>query len=162
MWSLKGHSKLMYRDVAPLHLPNNSSDTLDGHLALLSQTLHYSAMLKSQDNQHSEVYKKAYQYFHSKIRLWMLRISFFFFLSNFVIHFKCQSFTLLLTEIEAKEACTWLRAAGFPQYAQLYEGRTPVFPTSPVHDQNALSYSGHICLTKCIDGKTVVLVRDVA
>lgn len=25
-------------------------------------------------------------------------------------------------EIEAKEACTWLRAAGFPQYAQLYEG----------------------------------------
>ena len=28
-------------------------------------------------------------------------------------------------EIEAKEACTWLRAAGFPQYAQLYEGKTP-------------------------------------
>uniref|UniRef100_A0A8D3BM49 StAR-related lipid transfer protein 13 n=1 Tax=Scophthalmus maximus TaxID=52904 RepID=A0A8D3BM49_SCOMX len=25
------------------------------------------------------------------------------------------------TEIEAKEACDWLRAAGFPQYAQLYE-----------------------------------------
>uniref|UniRef100_A0A5G2QAM2 Uncharacterized protein n=1 Tax=Sus scrofa TaxID=9823 RepID=A0A5G2QAM2_PIG len=24
-------------------------------------------------------------------------------------------------EIEAKEACDWLRAAGFPQYAQLYE-----------------------------------------
>lgn len=28
-------------------------------------------------------------------------------------------------EIEAKEACTWLRAAGFPQYAQLYEGKAP-------------------------------------
>ena len=28
-------------------------------------------------------------------------------------------------EIEAKEACTWLRAAGFPQYAQLYEGMDP-------------------------------------
>lgn len=28
----------------------------------------------------------------------------------------------LPAEIEAKEACTWLRAAGFPQYAQLYEG----------------------------------------
>lgn len=28
-----------------------------------------------------------------------------------------------LSEIEAKEACDWLRAAGFPQYAQLYEGR---------------------------------------
>lgn len=27
-----------------------------------------------------------------------------------------------LSEIEAKEACDWLRAAGFPQYAQLYEG----------------------------------------
>ncbi|XP_075458001.1 rho GTPase-activating protein 7-like isoform X2 [Ascaphus truei] len=26
-----------------------------------------------------------------------------------------------LSEIEAKEACDWLRAAGFPQYAQLYE-----------------------------------------
>ncbi|XP_056681142.1 stAR-related lipid transfer protein 13 isoform X2 [Monodelphis domestica] len=26
-----------------------------------------------------------------------------------------------LEEIEAKEACDWLRAAGFPQYAQLYE-----------------------------------------
>lgn len=31
---------------------------------------------------------------------------------------------LFLTEIEAKEACDWLRAAGFPQYAQLYEGNT--------------------------------------
>ncbi|XP_050658143.1 rho GTPase-activating protein 7-like [Macaca thibetana thibetana] len=26
-----------------------------------------------------------------------------------------------LAEIEAKEACDWLRATGFPQYAQLYE-----------------------------------------
>uniref|UniRef100_A0A3Q3GZZ1 Rho GTPase-activating protein 7 n=1 Tax=Labrus bergylta TaxID=56723 RepID=A0A3Q3GZZ1_9LABR len=26
-----------------------------------------------------------------------------------------------MLKIEAKEACTWLRAAGFPQYAQLYE-----------------------------------------
>lgn len=31
---------------------------------------------------------------------------------------------LCLIEIEAKEACDWLRAAGFPQYAQLYEGNT--------------------------------------
>lgn len=29
-----------------------------------------------------------------------------------------------LAEIEAKEACDWLRAAGFPQYAQLYEGNS--------------------------------------
>ncbi|KAI9579110.1 hypothetical protein GQX74_014727 [Glossina fuscipes] len=26
------------------------------------------------------------------------------------------------SEIEAVEACKWLRAAGFPQYAQMYEG----------------------------------------
>ncbi|XP_053574547.1 rho GTPase-activating protein 7 [Bombina bombina] len=28
---------------------------------------------------------------------------------------------MIVTQIEAKEACDWLRAAGFPQYAQLYE-----------------------------------------
>ncbi|XP_037812295.1 serine-rich adhesin for platelets-like [Lucilia sericata] len=28
-----------------------------------------------------------------------------------------------LAEIEAVEACKWLRAAGFPQYAQMYEGK---------------------------------------
>lgn len=33
-----------------------------------------------------------------------------------------------LAEIEAKEACTWLRAAGFPQYAQLYEGEETTPP----------------------------------
>ena len=27
------------------------------------------------------------------------------------------------SEIEAVEACKWLRAAGFPQYAQMYEGK---------------------------------------
>lgn len=31
------------------------------------------------------------------------------------------SFSFL--EIEAIEACKWLRAAGFPQYAQMYEGK---------------------------------------
>uniref|UniRef100_A0A672V208 Rho-GAP domain-containing protein n=1 Tax=Strigops habroptila TaxID=2489341 RepID=A0A672V208_STRHB len=30
---------------------------------------------------------------------------------------------VLMAEIEAREACDWLRAAGFPQYAQLFEGR---------------------------------------
>ncbi|XP_068013699.1 stAR-related lipid transfer protein 8 isoform X1 [Melanerpes formicivorus] len=38
---------------------------------------------------------------------------------------RAKSFTLLEdkkdAEIEAKKACAWLRAAGFPQYAQLYE-----------------------------------------
>uniref|UniRef100_A0A6Q2XCS3 StAR related lipid transfer domain containing 13a n=1 Tax=Esox lucius TaxID=8010 RepID=A0A6Q2XCS3_ESOLU len=32
-----------------------------------------------------------------------------------------QLLTKLTQEIEGKEACDWLRAAGFPQYAQLYE-----------------------------------------
>jgi hypothetical protein len=33
---------------------------------------------------------------------------------------KCVCLSL---EIEAKEACDWLRVTGFPQYAQLYEGK---------------------------------------
>ncbi|KAG5285035.1 hypothetical protein AALO_G00033360 [Alosa alosa] len=34
---------------------------------------------------------------------------------------------MLITKIEAKQACDWLRAAGFPQYAQLFkECRFPV------------------------------------
>lgn len=31
--------------------------------------------------------------------------------------------TFMTAEIEAVEACKWLRAAGFPQYAQMYEGK---------------------------------------
>lgn len=31
---------------------------------------------------------------------------------------------MFVTEIEAAEACKWLRAAGFPQYAQMYEGKS--------------------------------------
>ncbi|XP_056140338.1 LOW QUALITY PROTEIN: rho GTPase-activating protein 7 [Lampris incognitus] len=34
---------------------------------------------------------------------------------------------MLITKIEAKEACDWLRAAGFPQYVQLFkDGRFPI------------------------------------
>uniref|UniRef100_A0A8C0XPK4 SAM domain-containing protein n=1 Tax=Castor canadensis TaxID=51338 RepID=A0A8C0XPK4_CASCN len=43
-------------------------------------------------------------------RLWLWRGQ------NSRVHGKFQCW-----EIEAKEACDWLRAAGFPQYAQLYE-----------------------------------------
>ncbi|XP_058653440.1 rho GTPase-activating protein 7 isoform X4 [Onychostoma macrolepis] len=44
-----------------------------------------------------------------------------------------------LTEIEAKEACTWLRAAGFPQYAQLYEdGQFPIEISSVTRDHDFL------------------------
>lgn len=43
-------------------------------------------------------------------------INILFLLNNFFFSF----FKYL--EIEAIEACKWLRAAGFPQYAQMYEG----------------------------------------
>ncbi|XP_017271811.1 stAR-related lipid transfer protein 13 isoform X2 [Kryptolebias marmoratus] len=36
------------------------------------------------------------------------------------------------TEIEAKEACDWLRAAGFPQYAQLFEDSQFPIDITPV------------------------------
>ncbi|XP_051983010.1 rho GTPase-activating protein 7 isoform X1 [Xyrauchen texanus] len=42
-------------------------------------------------------------------------------------------------EIEAKEACTWLRAAGFPQYAHLYEdGQFPIDISSVTRDHDFL------------------------
>uniref|UniRef100_A0A3B1JSF1 Rho GTPase-activating protein 7 n=1 Tax=Astyanax mexicanus TaxID=7994 RepID=A0A3B1JSF1_ASTMX len=42
-------------------------------------------------------------------------------------------------KIEAKEACTWLRAAGFPQYAQLYEdGQFPTEISSVTRDHDFL------------------------
>uniref|UniRef100_A0AAR2J440 Rho GTPase-activating protein 7 n=1 Tax=Pygocentrus nattereri TaxID=42514 RepID=A0AAR2J440_PYGNA len=42
-------------------------------------------------------------------------------------------------QIEAKEACTWLRAAGFPQYAQLYEdGQFPIDISSVTRDHDFL------------------------
>jgi hypothetical protein len=36
--------------------------------------------------------------------------------------FCCMDYSFCVSEIEAAEACKWLRAAGFPQYAQMYEG----------------------------------------
>uniref|UniRef100_A0A3Q3F1N1 StAR related lipid transfer domain containing 13a n=1 Tax=Kryptolebias marmoratus TaxID=37003 RepID=A0A3Q3F1N1_KRYMA len=42
-------------------------------------------------------------------------------------------------EIEAKEACDWLRAAGFPQYAQLYEdSQFPIDISSVKRDHDFL------------------------
>lgn len=35
--------------------------------------------------------------------------------------------SFLISELEATEACRWLRATGFPQYAQMYEGKKIVF-----------------------------------
>uniref|UniRef100_A0A672FLP5 Rho GTPase-activating protein 7 n=1 Tax=Salarias fasciatus TaxID=181472 RepID=A0A672FLP5_SALFA len=47
--------------------------------------------------------------------------------------------TFSSVEIEAKEACTWLRAAGFPQYAQLYEDvQFPIDISSVTRDHDFL------------------------
>ncbi|KAJ8410944.1 hypothetical protein AAFF_G00179790 [Aldrovandia affinis] len=44
-------------------------------------------------------------------------------------------------EIEAKEACDWLRAAGFPQYAQLYEDSCfPINISSVTRDHDFLDH----------------------
>ncbi|XP_067842052.1 stAR-related lipid transfer protein 13 isoform X2 [Heptranchias perlo] len=50
-----------------------------------------------------------------------------------------QLLTIIQQEIEAKEACDWLRAAGFPQYAQLYEdSRFPIDIASVKKDHDFL------------------------
>lgn len=42
----------------------------------------------------------------------------------------------LFLEIEAKEACDWLRVTGFPQYAQLYEGKAGCHLILSQHSHN--------------------------
>uniref|UniRef100_A0AAZ3SDW3 StAR-related lipid transfer protein 13 n=1 Tax=Oncorhynchus tshawytscha TaxID=74940 RepID=A0AAZ3SDW3_ONCTS len=44
----------------------------------------------------------------------------------------CSKMTNAGAELEAKEACDWLRAAGFPQYAQLFEDSQFPIDISPV------------------------------
>uniref|UniRef100_A0A672ZLN8 StAR-related lipid transfer protein 13 n=1 Tax=Sphaeramia orbicularis TaxID=375764 RepID=A0A672ZLN8_9TELE len=61
------------------------------------------------------------------VDLWTQRVSISFF------------FFFFFAEIEAKEACDWLRAAGFPQYAQLYEdGQFPIDISSVKRDHDFL------------------------
>ncbi|XP_055061708.2 rho GTPase-activating protein 7 isoform X2 [Misgurnus anguillicaudatus] len=68
-------------------------------------------------------------------------------LSEHIRYSTCRALDLLnrntwdqrLTEIEATEACTWLKAAGFPQYAQLYEdGQFPIDISSVTRDHDFL------------------------
>lgn len=68
-----------------------------------------------------------------------LPVVWFHFLSLFQ-----NTYSLVFSEIEAKEACDWLRAAGFPQYAQLFEGNkgTQWTPTHIHHKE------GKCCLVK--------------
>lgn len=75
----------------------------------------------------------------------------------------CLCFFFCFPEIEAKEACDWLRAAGFPQYAQLYEGNThihtrdtprvvSIYPAPLSHTKTCMfnSAPGFLSLTPCI------------
>ncbi|KAI3373895.1 hypothetical protein L3Q82_022464, partial [Scortum barcoo] len=65
----------------------------------------------------------------------------------------------LRTEIEAKEACDWLRAAGFPQYVQLFKDcRFPVDIEWAKHDHHFLDKDAldSLCrrlstLNKCVE-----------
>lgn len=58
--------------------------------------------------------------FYTNFRLLCYKycLIFYFLKSQFL-----SIYYFFFTEIEAKEACKWLRAAGFPQYAQMYEGK---------------------------------------
>ncbi|KAM9332421.1 rho GTPase-activating protein 7 isoform 2-T2 [Pholidichthys leucotaenia] len=66
---------------------------------------------------------------------------------------------MLITKIEAKEACDWLRAAGFPQYVQLFkDGRFPIDIEWAKHDHHFLDidaldslYRRLITLNKCVE-----------
>ena len=40
-----------------------------------------------------------------------------------VPNWRLSFFLPVFAEIEAAETCQWLRAAGFPQYAQMFEGK---------------------------------------
>lgn len=40
--------------------------------------------------------------------------------------FLCFILLCSVLEAEAKKACEWLRATGFPQYAQFFEGKAPL------------------------------------
>lgn len=57
---------------------------------------------------------------------------------------------LFVAELEAKEACKWLRAAGFPQYAQMYEGTVAthrVQYTRVMRTENSVGVIGnYVCL----------------
>uniref|UniRef100_A0A8K9USJ3 Rho GTPase-activating protein 7 n=1 Tax=Oncorhynchus mykiss TaxID=8022 RepID=A0A8K9USJ3_ONCMY len=58
---------------------------------------------------------------------------------NGILYLKGRLSVPSLAEMEAKEACTWLRAAGFPQYAQLYEdGLFPIEIVSVTRDHDFL------------------------
>jgi hypothetical protein len=63
--------------------------------------------------------------------------------SYLVFHFLTDvDYLFCIAEIEAAEACKWLRAAGFPQYAQMYEGEYQHYPSQNRNDMAAVVTTG--------------------
>lgn len=62
----------------------------------------------------------------------------------------CINDRFCFSEIEAQEACKWLRAAGFPQYAQMYEGKITF---DYFHECIGLSQSNAPWFTKIFEPK---------
>uniref|UniRef100_A0A667XN85 StAR related lipid transfer domain containing 13 n=1 Tax=Myripristis murdjan TaxID=586833 RepID=A0A667XN85_9TELE len=70
--------------------------------------------------------------------------------------------TMLL--IEAKEACDWLRAAGFPQYAQLYEdSQFPIDISAVKRDHDFLDRDlvEPLCRFRCLCNDTFLIENTV-
>lgn len=55
----------------------------------------------------------------------------------------------LFAEIEAKEACDWLRAAGFPQYVQLFKGKYEAVNVKSSLRGNRLNTNNVSCASDC-------------
>lgn len=77
----------------------------------------------------------------------------------FIITQNCLRFIcfFFFTELEAKEACDWLRAAGFPQYAQLYEGKSLNLPSCLVSLTCQISSFVYSCLCFSLSESLLVL-----
>lgn len=95
-----------------------------------------AALLKFEASQFQIMWTNLYMIQSTWIRYNILLINSF--LLSFIFCIAINSFShvfcFFFTEIEAIEACKWLRAAGFPQYAALFEGECKMlwlfFPTS--------------------------------
>uniref|UniRef100_A0A8C6PBM1 StAR related lipid transfer domain containing 13b n=1 Tax=Nothobranchius furzeri TaxID=105023 RepID=A0A8C6PBM1_NOTFU len=70
------------------------------------------------------------------------------------------SVALKPAEIEAKEACDWLRAAGFPQYAQLFEGNKSAQKTTTLYLRERLITCSVSCQSEDSDEEDLFAISD--
>lgn len=76
-------------------------------------------------------------------------------------------FFSLFAEIEAKEACDWLRAAGFPQYVQLFKGKYEAVTVMLGHtphrvNSEMIQTKSKLCLKQRLIVSFVLCVRQTA